>query len=265
VRSAPHRLIGTRAAGDIVLWEREYSPLMPATKEAKATESDPPSEAEVLETPAEADGPSVAAHPRAALHVARAKGWAGLIGFVVGGYLSLPTSTLAGAALRALLAGVVCYLVAWAGAVFVWRHLMMLQLAGARTRSQQQMTTLARATSGDSGAPWRRENVRVNVERPVVAYVGPNRTPVQTFTIDISAGGLQVAGLAELQKGEPFEFELTLTPGDAPIKGTGTVVRTDPKGRCAIAFSRVSRADERRLDQFIFQYLRNERQGGGAG
>ncbi len=77
------------------------------------------------------DGPSVAAHPRAARGVARAKGWGGLAGFVLGGYLSLPTNTLAAAGLRALLAGVVCYVAAWAGAVFLWRRLVMLEIKGA--------------------------------------------------------------------------------------------------------------------------------------
>jgi hypothetical protein len=80
--------------------------------------------------------PSVAAHPRAARNVAFAKGWGGLLGFVLGGYLSLPTNTLAGAGERALVAGVVCYVVAWAGAVFVWRRLVMLEL---KAREQQLM------------------------------------------------------------------------------------------------------------------------------
>jgi hypothetical protein len=80
------------------------------------------------------DGPSVAAHPRAARAVALAKGWGGLIGFVLGGYMSLPTNTLAAAGLRALIAGVVCYVAVWAGAVFLWRRLVMLELKG---REQQ--------------------------------------------------------------------------------------------------------------------------------
>jgi hypothetical protein len=77
---------------------------------------------------ADAAGPSVAAHPRAARGVARARGWGGLGGFLIAGYLSLPTGTLASAGLRALIAGVVCYVVAWAGAVFLWRRLVMLEL-----------------------------------------------------------------------------------------------------------------------------------------
>jgi hypothetical protein len=79
-------------------------------------------------------GPSVAAHPRAARAVARAKSWGGLIGFVLGGYLSLPTNTLAAAGLRALIAGVVCYVATWAAAVFLWRRLVILEIKG---REQQ--------------------------------------------------------------------------------------------------------------------------------
>jgi hypothetical protein len=86
------------------------------------------------EAGAAAGTPSVAAHPKAARSVARAKGWGGLAGFLIAGYLSLPTSTLAEAGLRALIAGTVCYVVAWAGAVFVWRRLVMVEL---RNREQQ--------------------------------------------------------------------------------------------------------------------------------
>ena len=62
------------------------------------------------------DRPSVAAHPKAARSVARAKGWGGLAGFLIAGYMSLPTSTLAEAGLRAIVAGSACYVAAWAGA-----------------------------------------------------------------------------------------------------------------------------------------------------
>ncbi len=83
--------------------------------------------------------PSIAAYPRAARSVALVKGWGGLAGFVLGGYLSLPTNTLAGAGLRALVAGIVCYVVAWGGAVFVWRRLVMIEL---RSREHQLAVTV---------------------------------------------------------------------------------------------------------------------------
>jgi hypothetical protein len=241
---------------------------MEATGEAKAKKSRKASKQAPDDRAPIAAGPSVAAHPRAALHVARAKGWGGLIGFLLGGYLSLPTGTLADAGLRALLAGIACYLACWAGAVFVWRHLVMLQIAGARERTHAPLGAALGAgaawSPGAAGPEIRRENVRVSAKCPVVAYVGANRSRVQTFTIDISAGGLLVSGLDMLGKGEPFEFQLTLTPGATPVTGTGAVVRTDPEGRCAVAFKSISDFDQRRLVQFIFDYQRVEQQGAGA-
>jgi hypothetical protein len=77
-------------------------------------------------------GISLAAHPRATRRVAEAKAWGGLGGFVLGGYLSLPTHSLDEAALRALLAGVVCYVVIWAAAVSVWRRLVVAELRQAQ-------------------------------------------------------------------------------------------------------------------------------------
>ncbi len=98
---------------------------------------------------ADSGGPSVAAHPRAARAVARAKGWGGLIGFFVGGYLSLPTNTLAAAGLRALAAGIVSYVAVWAGAVFVWRRLVMLEI---NNRAHQLMAAHARTRRPALGA-----------------------------------------------------------------------------------------------------------------
>jgi hypothetical protein len=96
------------------------------------------------------DGPSVAAHPRAARAVARAKGWGGLVGFVLGGYLSLPTNTVADSMLRALIAGLACYVAAWAAAVFAWQRLVMLELKG---REQQVMDAMKPATRRELPAP----------------------------------------------------------------------------------------------------------------
>jgi len=106
------------------------------------------------------DGPSVAAHPRAVRAVARAKSWGGLIGFMLGGYLSLPTNTLADTALRALLAGVACYVAAWAGAVFLWRRLVMLEIKG---REQQLLAASQQAARALSAG---RESPAASVDRP---------------------------------------------------------------------------------------------------
>jgi hypothetical protein len=74
-------------------------------------------------------------HPRAVRAIARSKAWGGLGGFLIGGYLSLPTHALTEAGLRALEAGAICYVAAWAGAVFLWRRLVVAELRHA----QQQL------------------------------------------------------------------------------------------------------------------------------
>ena len=81
-------------------------------------------------------GPSVASHPRASYQVRRAKGWGGLAGFAIAAYLSykagVPTADLG---LRALIAGIAGYMLAWACSVTVWRHLVLAELRAAVERS----------------------------------------------------------------------------------------------------------------------------------
>lgn len=77
----------------------------------------------------QAGGVSVAAHPRAAAAVKRAKGFGGLGGFLLAAYLSwkagVPPDQIG---LRALAFGVAGWLVAWACAVAIWRHLVIAEL-----------------------------------------------------------------------------------------------------------------------------------------
>ncbi len=94
----------------------------------------------------------LAEHPRAVRGIARAKAWGGLAGFLLGGYLSLPTQTLAGAGLRALAAGVVCYVAAWAAAVFLWRHLVVAELRGAQQEALAVEIAKLRGAGGTGGA-----------------------------------------------------------------------------------------------------------------
>jgi hypothetical protein len=101
-------------------------------------------------------GPSIAAHPRASYQVRRAKGWGGLAGFGIAAYLSykagVPTVDLG---LRALVAGIAGYMVAWACAVTVWRHLVMAELRAATQRASGSNPDLipARANQAGHGAP----------------------------------------------------------------------------------------------------------------
>lgn len=83
--------------------------------------------------------PKVGAHPRAALQIRKAKGWGGLVAFLLVFVLSLQAGAPVFDALwRALLAGIVGLMVAWAAAVVAWRHLI-----GAEARAAQRAAIAA--------------------------------------------------------------------------------------------------------------------------
>jgi hypothetical protein len=132
-----------------------------AATKTKGAKKDKKGKGESAVETQDAQGPSVAAHPRASRGVARARGWGGLAGFLIAGYLSLPTSTLAATGLHALLAGVVCYIVAWAGALFVWRRLVILEIkakeheliaAVQNARAQRESSGVAAPSAGQPNA-----------------------------------------------------------------------------------------------------------------
>jgi hypothetical protein len=68
-------------------------------------------------------------HPRAKHSITRWKGLGGLAAFAVVGFISLRASVpFFDSGLRALVAGVVGYAVAWFVAVQVWRHLAVSEI-----------------------------------------------------------------------------------------------------------------------------------------
>jgi hypothetical protein len=74
-------------------------------------------------------GASIATHPRAGAQVRRAKGWGGLGGFAIAGLLSYQAGVPAfDVGVRALVAGVVGYMLAWACSVTIWRYLVLAEL-----------------------------------------------------------------------------------------------------------------------------------------
>jgi len=83
--------------------------------------------------------PSVANHPRGGQQVKQAKGWAGLIGFGLVALVcwqgDVPTEDLL---IRALAGGIVAYLVVWAIAVAVWRHLVLTELEMKREEREEE-------------------------------------------------------------------------------------------------------------------------------
>ncbi len=107
-----------------------------------------------------------------------------------------------------------------------------------------------------------REYVRIKSARPALVYGGPDKIPVQSYTVDLSGGGFLLAGPDTLKIGDEVQFQLTLTPGVLLISGTGKVVRVDGQGRRAVEFDSITELDRRRLIRFIFECQRAERQRG---
>jgi hypothetical protein len=85
----------------------------------------------------------LSAHPRATRQIELARGWGGIAAFVGVGLLALSAGVpAAGAGLRALLAGVLGYMVCWFLAVMVWRHLAVAEEAAARSFAEQRRAAL---------------------------------------------------------------------------------------------------------------------------
>jgi hypothetical protein len=75
------------------------------------------------------DGICVAGHPRSARMVRRAKGWAGVGGVMLCGFLALGAHLpMFDALLRGLAGGIVAYLVVWALALAVARQLVVAEV-----------------------------------------------------------------------------------------------------------------------------------------
>jgi hypothetical protein len=85
----------------------------------------------------------LADHPRAKRQIELARGWGGIGAFAMVGLLALASGVpTAAAGLRALLAGVVGYMVCWFLAVMVWRHLAVAEEAAARSFAEQRRIAL---------------------------------------------------------------------------------------------------------------------------
>lgn len=100
---------------------------------------------------------SVADHPRAAAAVKRAKGFGGLGGFALAAYISHKAGVPAAqVGERALAVGIAGYLVAWACAVTIWRHLVLAEFkaayeAGQATLRYPDESTDGKTDGGDAG------------------------------------------------------------------------------------------------------------------
>jgi PilZ domain len=103
----------------------------------------------------------------------------------------------------------------------------------------------------------RREFVRVEASQPVVLIGEEAGSALSAHAIELSGGGMLLAGSAALPLDASVRFTLNLGPGHLPISGLGHVVRVEGSGRYAVAFDAITHADRQRLIHFIFQRQRD--------
>jgi hypothetical protein len=94
---------------------------------------------------------SVAAHPRATRSIRQAKAWAGLIGFGLVGLMSYRAGVATfEVGIRALIAGVVLYVLVWAASVALWQRLVLTEAReAAERRRDERLAAMRRMTNPD--------------------------------------------------------------------------------------------------------------------
>lgn len=111
----------------------------------------------------------------------------------------------------------------------------------------------------------RREYVRVKAARQVLVTLEGSSAAIETYSVDLSGGGMLLGGLDHVRVGEHIGFRLITEQdgaGGSQIVGTGRVVRNDPGGKRAVSFESISEGDRRRLIKFLFECQREERRKG---
>jgi c-di-GMP-binding flagellar brake protein YcgR len=105
---------------------------------------------------------------------------------------------------------------------------------------------LERGTAEDT--PHRRAYPRVAASRSVrVAAGDPDVPPAVTHTLDVSGGGMLLAGPAYLPVGARVWTSVDLEDGEPPIRAAGRIVREGAGGSRGMAFDQIAAHDRSRL------------------
>ena len=110
---------------------------------------------------------------------------------------------------------------------------------------------------GEPEVVQRRSFVRVHTPQAVTLQTqdGARR---RVSTVDLSGGGMLLAGAEILEPGQNVGFAIALG-GDAPIEGEARVVRVDGRDRRALVFERIGEHDRQRLIRYVFECMRRAR------
>ena len=112
---------------------------------------------------------------------------------------------------------------------------------------------------GDAEVIQRRAFVRVHTPQQVRLDPALAGRPLRAHTIDLSGGGMLLAGVPNLNVGDPIGFELRLGDDPTPVQGVARVRRIDADGKRAVAFEEIDEGDRQRLIRFVFECMRTAR------
>ena len=115
------------------------------------------------------------------------------------------------------------------------------------------------AIDADLRLDQRRQYVRVAARIPGVVGQGAAGSPLHTYTLDVSAGGLLLAGAGEVEAGAPVTVTVKLPDRD-PVEAAAVIARRTAQGHAALEFTDISEADREALIRWIFERQRLERQ-----
>ncbi len=102
---------------------------------------------------AQANGVSLARHPRAQRQIRKARAWGALAAFALAAYSSWHAAApFVDSVLRGLLWGVVAYVLVWFAAQQVWRHLAIAEVRAAEKLVAQRRAEALAARSGEVDA-----------------------------------------------------------------------------------------------------------------
>ena len=105
----------------------------------------------------------------------------------------------------------------------------------------------------------RREHVRIAASVPgVVAPRTEAHPPLHTFTLDVSGGGLLVAGAGPAEIGTVVEVTLKLPERD-PLRSEARIARRTEGGHVGLVFHAISERERQALVRWIFERQRAER------
>jgi hypothetical protein len=110
--------------------------------------------------------------------------------------------------------------------------------------------------TGEVAVDQRREHVRIDLRLPGV--VRPRHAAhgaLHTYTLDVSGGGVLVAGAGRAEIGEAVSVLVKL-PGSETLEAAGRVARRSRSGHVALAFEAIDEERREALVRFLFEQQR---------